>query len=574
MKKVDILRNSKFCFGPMSKNIVDAIIQYSNDTKTPITLIPSRRQIEYDGGYVNNWTTKEFISYVNLRSKYIAIQRDHGGPGQGSKDDDGYCSLEEDCKYMDSIHIDPWKKYSKYEDGLKWTIDMINYCEQRNPNLYYEVGTEEAIRKFTTEEIEKFLHDLKEKLIPDIFKKIIFCVVQSGTRLENCENTGHYSSTTLREQNEIVRKYNIFSKEHNGDYMNEKTLTSRFTDKLNAVNIAPELGTCETIFIMDKIKEDDKDLFFNICYESKKWNKWINLNIDPLKNKEKIILVSGHYCFSDERMKKLKERNMIHDNDIIKYIYEYIDKKFQTIQLVQESMKKINTLACWTVPSKNQYDDFNNFIFSDNISLISKLLVRHEYYLKTVNIPGHIVECGVFKGSGMASWLKMLQIYEPNSPKKVIGFDFFSNNINETINIIENNDYNCKDRLIEVVTRAKDNELTKEKIGNILSNIGVSQKKYELVSGDIQLSCVNYIENNPGFHISLLYMDLDLGEPTYYALNVLWDRVLPGGYILFDDYQQTFFDESMGVNRFLKERNLAYIIESTKQLQPCAYIKK
>ena len=26
----------------------------------PITLIPSRRQIEWNGGYVNNWTTESF----------------------------------------------------------------------------------------------------------------------------------------------------------------------------------------------------------------------------------------------------------------------------------------------------------------------------------------------------------------------------------------------------------------------------------------------------------------------------------------------------------------------------------
>ena len=56
-----ILLNSKFCFGPMSKNIVDAIIDLSNRKKIPITLIPSRRQIDYNRGYVNNWNTKEFL---------------------------------------------------------------------------------------------------------------------------------------------------------------------------------------------------------------------------------------------------------------------------------------------------------------------------------------------------------------------------------------------------------------------------------------------------------------------------------------------------------------------------------
>lgn len=67
----------------MSKNIVDALIEYANNTQTHVTFIPSRRQVEWNGGYVNNWTTETFTNYVKSKSEYIAIQRDHGGPGQG-----------------------------------------------------------------------------------------------------------------------------------------------------------------------------------------------------------------------------------------------------------------------------------------------------------------------------------------------------------------------------------------------------------------------------------------------------------------------------------------------------------
>ena len=38
------------CLGPMSKNIVDAIIEVADETRAPFVLIPSRRQIDYDGG--------------------------------------------------------------------------------------------------------------------------------------------------------------------------------------------------------------------------------------------------------------------------------------------------------------------------------------------------------------------------------------------------------------------------------------------------------------------------------------------------------------------------------------------
>ena len=45
----------KYYIGPMTKNVVDAIIEFCDETNNNIGLIPSRRQVEFDGGYVNNW---------------------------------------------------------------------------------------------------------------------------------------------------------------------------------------------------------------------------------------------------------------------------------------------------------------------------------------------------------------------------------------------------------------------------------------------------------------------------------------------------------------------------------------
>ena len=87
----------KYFIGPMSKNIVDSILEFTQETGNKIGLIPSRRQVEWDGGYVNNWTTEQFSKYADK----LTLKRDHGGPGQGYKEDDGYESLKEDCKYLD-----------------------------------------------------------------------------------------------------------------------------------------------------------------------------------------------------------------------------------------------------------------------------------------------------------------------------------------------------------------------------------------------------------------------------------------------------------------------------------------
>ena len=95
----------KYFIGPMTKNVVDATIEFVENTGNKIAFIPSRRQIEFNGGYVNLWNNKNFVEYVKTKTELITIQRDHSGPGQGYTDDDGYNSLAEDAKYFDLIHI-------------------------------------------------------------------------------------------------------------------------------------------------------------------------------------------------------------------------------------------------------------------------------------------------------------------------------------------------------------------------------------------------------------------------------------------------------------------------------------
>ena len=205
----------KYFIGPMSKNIVDSILDFQSETGEVIGFIPSRRQVEFDGGYVNRWTTERFREYVGNSF----VTRDHGGPGQGFVEDDGFASLAEDCKYLDMIHIDPWKKHSGFEDGLRWTVNMIKYCHARNENLLFEVATEESIRRFEVAEIYALLGALEQRLTPSEFSRVEYCVIQSGTSLKGNANTGEYDKQRLVDMVEAVQGFNLKTKEHNGDYL-------------------------------------------------------------------------------------------------------------------------------------------------------------------------------------------------------------------------------------------------------------------------------------------------------------------------------------------------------------------
>ena len=153
----------KLYIGPMSKNIVDSVCENKDEN---IGLIPSRRQIEFDGGYVNDWKTKEFSSYVKSANPSVLIQRDHGGPMQGSLGDTGLVSFRQDIlSGFDLLHIDPWKKTKDIEEGINETLKLIEYCLSINENSKFEIGTEQSIREFSPTELDYIFDRIKAGLM-------------------------------------------------------------------------------------------------------------------------------------------------------------------------------------------------------------------------------------------------------------------------------------------------------------------------------------------------------------------------------------------------------------------------
>jgi hypothetical protein len=216
------------------------------------------------------------------------------------------------------------------------------------------------------------------------------------------------------------------------------------------------------------------------------------------------------------------------------------------------------------------YDSFNDFIFSNDRNVFNKLMSRKHFYDLTKNLHGDIVECGVFKGSGLLSWLKIVDMYEPNSLKKVIGFDFFGSDF---VNALE--DDIDRETMMQVFTRdnnLQDSEISIEGIKAKIENAGFSSNKYELVQGDVSITTEQYLKERPGLRISILYLDMDLDKPTYDALNNLWDRIVPGGVVVFDEYAYHSWSESNAVDRFVNEFGLE--LENTFIKAPTAYILK
>lgn len=295
------MRFPKYYIGPMSQNVVDCVIKHGQ--KHSIGLIPSRRQVDFSGGYVNNWNTETFSNYVKRKNSSVLLCRDHGGAEQGKVSDDGKESFETDAQYLDLIHIDPFRVCETIYQAAEKTADVIERLFEINPNVMYEVGTEEAIFKYEPEHLNWMLGYLKIRLRVEQFNQIKYAVVQSGTRLDLATrtNTGNYNNTRLENFIEVVKSFDLMSKEHNGDYLTDSfDVEVRFASGLDAINIAPEYGQIESEFYLEMCKKDSAlfEQLYEICYNSGKWKKWIP-DVSRV-SKSQIIMTCCHYILSDK----------------------------------------------------------------------------------------------------------------------------------------------------------------------------------------------------------------------------------------------------------------------------------
>lgn len=291
----------KYYIGPMSKNVVDCVIKHSQQHS--IGLIPSRRQVDFSGGYVNGWNTETFSSYVKKKNSSVLLCRDHGGAEQGQVSDDGNKSFGTDAQYLDLIHIDPFRVSETIYQAAEKTADIIEKIFEVNPNIMYEVGTEEAIFKYQPEDLNWMLGYLKIRLRIEYLNQIKYAVVQSGTRLDLATRTniGNYNNTRLQNFIEIVKNFDLMSKEHNGDYLTDSfDVEVRFASGLDAINIAPEYGQIESEFYLEMCSKDNAlfEQLYEICYNSGKWKKWIP-DVSRV-SKSQIIMTCCHYILSDK----------------------------------------------------------------------------------------------------------------------------------------------------------------------------------------------------------------------------------------------------------------------------------
>jgi len=215
------------------------------------------------------------------------------------------------------------------------------------------------------------------------------------------------------------------------------------------------------------------------------------------------------------------------------------------------------------------FNGFNAFMLSGDSRVFGKMLARTLLFQRVKDLPGDIVECGIFKGTGLLTFLKLKRNFCPNSCKKIIGFDFF--NTVDLVASLQGDDQRFMELMFDN-REFKHGEGYMEGLTSLILDCKFEDHEFELIKGDVCQTTYEYIRERPGFRISLLYIDVDVEKPTYAILDALWDRVVPGGIVVFDDYGIHKWSEVAGVDSFLKDKGLD--VESLNYFAPSACITK
>ena len=215
------------------------------------------------------------------------------------------------------------------------------------------------------------------------------------------------------------------------------------------------------------------------------------------------------------------------------------------------------------------FDAFNSYMLSSDLKVFGKLLARTLLFNQVKDIPGDIVECGVFKGTGLFTFLKLKRYFCPNSHKQIIGFDFF--NTKELLKSLSGYEKESMASLFEG-RDFEHEESFKDYLEKKILDSGFNDYEFQLIQGDVCKTTHEFIASRPGAKISLLYIDVDLDIPSYEILDAFWNRVSCGGIVVFDDYSYQKWSESAGVDSFFKDKNIQ--VKSLNYRAPTAYVVK
>lgn len=185
-----------------------------------------------------------------------------------------------------------------------------------------------------------------------------------------------------------------------------------------------------------------------------------------------------------------------------------------------------------------------------------RFLTLYELYKKTTNLAGHIADIGVHKVASALLFTKLTQIYEPESLTQVHGFDWFKGTKAST-----------EDAMLIDGTYAEDEQRLRtlveiQKLDHIL----------KIHALDLTKDTEAFFSTHPHLQFKLVFCDSGTYDVTSSAIRNFWPRLVPGGLMIFDQFNhETSPGETRAVRELLPDMKIETIPGAW---MPNAFIQK
>ena len=203
----------------------------------------------------------------------------------------------------------------------------------------------------------------------------------------------------------------------------------------------------------------------------------------------------------------------------------------------------------------NKLENFPKYIRRQKVT---RYIALYEIFKRILPVKGSIIECGVYQGFGLMTWANLSAVLEPNNlTRRIYGFDTFEG-FKETRD---------KDRGKGFVPEHGD--LKADSYSELLELIRIYDSnrflghvpKVFLVKGDATITIPQFVQENRHLVVSLLFLDMDLFEPTKAAIEQFLPRMPKGAIIAFDELDNPIWPgetmavlETVGVGKLRIER--------------------
>lgn len=209
-----------------------------------------------------------------------------------------------------------------------------------------------------------------------------------------------------------------------------------------------------------------------------------------------------------------------------------------------------------SIPDDQLLQNLGLFIRS---GALAKIFFLNELHERVLNLPGAIVEFGVWWGQSLAVFQNLRAMHEPYHNRLVVGFDTFEgypepgkhDRPSETIKQGGYTTTGGYEAFLSELLAYHDAE-------NVLSQF----RKFELVKGDVCKTAQPFFDGRPEMLVALAFFDMALYEPTKAAIEAVLPRIVKGGILAFDELNDPDYPgeteaviETIGLRQYRIERS-------------------